>query len=118
MNGINFINIKFWPIGRCVGTVVNARHINEVQPHVAAVGIAVLGVVVNIAAIDLTNSVGVSIGFTIRGIKTHIIVVALTPQDLAGSHRWYTTPIIVRSRPYGPIGINHRLLNYDTIRQS
>ena len=117
MNGLNFINIKFWPIGRCVGTVVNVRHINEVQPHFAAVGIAVLGVVVNIAVIDLTNSVGVSMKFTIRGNKTHLIVVALTPQDLAGILR-YWTPLIVRSRPHGPIGINHRLLNYDTIRQS
>ena len=116
MTGLNFINIKFWPIGRCVGTVVNARHINEVQPHVAAVGIAVLGVVVNIAVIDLTNSVGVSIEFTIRGTKTHLIVVALTPQDLAGFRQ--RTPLIVRSRPHGPIGMNHRLLNYDTIRQS
>ena len=87
MNGLNFINIKFWPIGRCVGTVVNVRHINEVQPHVAAVGIAVLSIVVNIAVIDLTNSVGVSIPFTIRGNKTHLIVVALTPQDLAGTRR-------------------------------
>ena len=113
MNGLNFINIKFWPIGRCVGTVVNARHINEVQPHFAAVGIAVLGVVVNIAVIDLTNSVGVSILFTILGNKTHTIVM---PQDLAGIRQ--RTPIIVRSRPHGPIGINHRLLNYDTIRQS
>ena len=84
MNGLNFINIKFWPIGRCVGTVVNARHINEVQPHFAAGGIAVLSVVVNIAVIDLTNSVGVSMKFIIRGNKTHMIVVALTPQDPAG----------------------------------
>ena len=110
------ISIKFWPIGRCVVTVVNARHINEVQPHVGTVGIAVLGVVVNIAAIDLTNSVVVSIVFTIRGTKTHMIVVALTPQDLAGIRQ--RTPLIVRSRPHGPIGMNHRLLNYDTIRQS
>ena len=87
MNGLNVISIKFWPIRRCVGTVVNARHINEVQPHFAAVGIAVLGVVVNIAVIDLINSVGVSIEFTIRGTKTHLIVVALTPQDLAGTRR-------------------------------
>ena len=116
MNGLNVISIKFWPIRRCVGTVVNARHINEVQPHFAAVGIDVLGIVVNIAVTDLTNSVGVSIEFTIRGRKTHMIVVALTPQDPAGIRQ--RTPIIVRSRPHGPIGMNHRLLNYDTIRQS